>query len=289
VTAARSGPAARVRALAGRITEAYLEHTRPRAVLLAGSAATGEVDGYSDVDLLLYYDALPDEIELERARGEFGAERYVGTEWPGEGFSERYDVTGIHCQLGHVLIEPWEREVDRVVDELDLDARLVKQLMGLVEGRPLHGEQLIAAWRRRAEYTPRLQRAMVEKHWRFFPWWHYEEKLQRRDATIWRYEVLVQSAYDLVGVLAALNRIYFSTFEFKRVRSYLSGFELAPPNLFDRLEALFTAEPREATVELERLVDETRALVAERFPDFDLTIEWAGNPTPPGSREQPWT
>jgi predicted nucleotidyltransferase len=280
--------AARVGALADRLAEAYLEHTKPRAMLLVGSAATGEVDGYSDVDLLLYYDAVPAETGLHTARSAIGAERFVGTDWPGEGYSERYDVEGIHCQLGHVLIDAWEREIAKVVDELDLDARLVKQLIGLADGRPLHGEQLIAGWRRRAEYTPRLQRAMVEKHWRFFPWWYYEEKLLRRDATIWRYEVLAQSAYNLVGVLAALNRIYFSTFEFKRVRSYLGAFDVAPSDLADRLEALFTADARTATLELERLVDETRALVDERFPDIDLTIEWAGNPTPPGSRETPW-
>ena len=289
--AARPGvdAAARVGALVDRLAAAYLEHTHPRAMLLVGSAASGEVDGYSDVDLLLYYDAVPTASMLAAARGLVGAERFVGTDWPGEGYSERYEVDGIHCQLGHVLIDAWEREIAKVIEELDLDAPLVKQLMGLAEGRPLHGEELIAAWRRRAEYTPRLQRGMVEKHWRFFPWWYYEEKLLRRDATIWRYEVLVQSAYNLVGVLAALNRIYFSTFEFKRVRSYLAGFEVTPPDLADRLEALFTADARDATVELERLVDETRALVASRFPDLDLTIEWGGNPTPPGSREQPWT
>ena len=280
--------AARVGALAARLAEAYLEHTSPRAILLVGSASTGAVDGYSDVDLLLYYDRVPPASELAAARSLLGAERFVGTDWPGEGYGERYDVDGVHCQLGHVLIDAWEREIEKVVEEHDLDARLVKQLMGLMEGRALHGADLVEGWRRRAEYTTGLQRAMVEKHWHFFPWWYFEDKLLRRDATIWRYEVLVQSAYNLVGVLAALNRIYYSTFELKRVRSYLAAFEVAPPGFADRLETLFTADARAATVELERLVDETRGLVAERFPDLDLTIEWGGRPTPPGSREQAW-
>jgi len=129
---------------------------------------------------------------------------------------------------------------------------------------------------------------MIEHHWRFFPWWHYEEKLSRRDTTVWRHEVLVQSAYNLVGVLAALNRTYFSNFEFKRVHAYLVAFDVAPRAFAERLEALFTATPGDSTAELERLVDETRILVAERFPDLDLRIEWGGKPTPPGSRERPW-
>jgi predicted nucleotidyltransferase len=41
------------------LAAAYVVHTQPRAILLVGSAATGEVDGYSDVDLILYYDLVP--------------------------------------------------------------------------------------------------------------------------------------------------------------------------------------------------------------------------------------
>jgi len=278
----------RLNALADQLAAVYLAHTEPHAILLVGSAASGGVDGFSDVDLLLYYDSVPSSVALTAARARIGAERFAGTDWPGEGYSERYDIGGIHCQLGHALIEPWEAEIRRVVDELELDARLMKQLMGLAEGRPLHGETLIEGWRRRAAFTPRLQRAMIEHHWRFFPWWHYEEKLSRRDTTVWRHEVLVQSAYNLVGVLAALNRTYFSNFEFKRVHACLVAFDVAPRAFAERLEALFTATPGDSTAELERLVDETRILVAERFPDLDLRIEWGGKPTPPGSRERPW-
>jgi hypothetical protein len=223
-----------LRALVDRLAVAYVEHSRPRAILLVGSAATGGIDGYSDIDMMLYYDDGPTERRLAAARTKLGAERFAGKDWPGEGYSERYWVDGIHCQLGHALIAPWEAEIARVVDELDLDGRLLKQLMGLFEGRAVHGAELIEGWRERAAYTERLQRAMIERHWQFFPWWYYEEKLARRDATIWFFDVLVQSAYNIVGVLAALNRVYYSTFELKRVHRFLDGFEIAPPRLADR-------------------------------------------------------
>jgi hypothetical protein len=281
-------PAERLRVVAEALAAAYVEHCRPRAILLVGSAATGGVDGFSDVDMILYYDAVPERRELAAARAQVGAEQVMGTDWPGEGYSERYWVDAIHCQLGHALIEAWEGEIARVVDELDLDSRLLKQLGGLFEGRGLHGADLIERWRERAAYTERLQRATIERHWQFFPWWYYEEKLARRDATIWRFDVLVQSAYNLVGVLAALNRIYYSTFELKRVRAFLERFELAPPRLADRLESMFVGDARVATAGLEQLVAETRGLVLERFPDLALRLEWAGNATPPGSREVPW-
>jgi hypothetical protein len=96
---------------------------------------------------------------------------------------------------------------------------------------------------------------------------------------------LSSPAYNIAGTLAALNRIYFSTFEFKRLARFVSLLRMAPPNLEQRLNALFELDPEASTAELERLVAETQALVAERFPDVDLAIAWSGKPTPPGSRE----
>jgi hypothetical protein len=94
--------------------------------------------------------------------------------------------------------------------------------------------------------------------------------------------------YGIVGVLAALNRLYFSTFEFKRASRFISRLEVAPVDLASRLNTLFDSDERRSTAELERLVAETQALVAERFPDLDLGLQWGGKATPPGEREAPW-
>jgi hypothetical protein len=109
------------------------------------------------------------------------------------------------------------------------------------------------------------------------------------DATAWRHDVLAQSAYGIVGVLAALNGLYFSTFEFKRASRFITRLEVAPANLAARLDTLFESDERRSTAELERLVAETQALIAERSPDLDLALRWGGKPTPPGERESPWT
>jgi hypothetical protein len=246
--------------------------------------------------MLVYYDEVPPGEVVAEAPRELGAQGYRGTPWPDEsgesderGYSERYSLDGIECQIGHTSVGAFEREIARVVDKHELEEELLKIMSGLFEGLPLLGENVIQRWRRKADYTEELQRATVEMRWKIFPWWYYEERLRSRDATVWRYDVLVQSVYSLVGVLAALNRIYFSTFEFKRASKLVSRLEVAPPNLAARLDGLFeSAEPR-STAELEVLVAETQALVAERFPDIDLSVEWGGKPTPPGEREAPWT
>jgi hypothetical protein len=288
--------AAILRALARRLSDSYIAHAQPRAILLVGSAATGDADEYSDVDLLVYsVRVAPDEVVAETPR-ELGAERYQGTPWsdqsgePDErGYGERYSLDGIECQVGHMSVGAFEREIKRVVVDNEVDEKLLKIMSGLFEGLPLLGEELIERWRRKAAYTEELQRATIEKRWQFFPWWYFEERLRERDATAWRYDVLVQSAYGIVGVLAALNRLYFSTFEFKRASRFISRLEVAPADLAARLNSLFDSDERRSIAELERLVAETQALVAQRFPDIDLALQWGGKPTPPGERESPWT
>jgi hypothetical protein len=285
-----------LRALAQRLADAYLAQLQPRAILLVGSAATGDADEYSDLDMLVYYDEVPAEEAVAQAPRALGVERYQGTSWSDEsgepdarGYGERYFLDGIECQLGHVSVAAVERRITRVVVGHELDEESLKIMSGLCEGLPLLGEQLIERWRRKAAYTEEQQRATIEKRWQFFPWWYFQERLATRDATAWRYEVLARSVYTIVGVLAALNRLYFSTFEYKRASKFIARLEVAPVNLAARLESLFDSDERRSTAELERLVAETQALVAERFPDIDLELAWGGRPTPPGARESPWT
>jgi hypothetical protein len=52
----------------------------------------------------------------------------------------------------------------------------------------------------------------------------------------------------------------------------VDSFELVPPELTERLEALFDPDAKAAVAELERLVGETRELARERFPDLDLSL-----------------
>lgn len=285
-----------LRSLAERLAASYVHRTRPGAILLVGSAATGDADEYSDLDMLVYYDRVPPEDAVAEAARALGAEQYRGKTWSDEsgepderGYSERYSLYGIECQLGHVSVGAFEREIARVAVDHELDDELLKIMSGLFDGLPLVGDELIEGWRRKAGYTEALQRATIEKRWRFFPWWYFQERLRARDATAWRHDVLAQSVYSIVGVLAAVNGLYFSTREFKRASRFVSRLEIAPVNLAARLDALFELDERRSTAELERLVAETQALVAERFPDLDLELERGGKPTPPGARESPWS
>jgi predicted nucleotidyltransferase len=272
-----------LQALADRIVDVYERHVSPVAVLLAGSAGRGDADFYSDLDVLMYHETLPSRAAFESALGELGGTIVrTGFDHEDTDYDQFFELDGVQCQLAHITIPYFESELEKIVTGERLDTPYAKVVMGLLEGRPLRGEDLISRWCAQARYRDEYQRAVIERHWKIFPLWAYEDYFRSRDAPLWRQQVLLQAAFDLLAVLAALNRVYFTEFEVKRMRDVVGKLALAPPNLAERLERLLV--PDTSPAELESLVAETQALLAAHLPDVLL---------PPlrravGEKLQPW-
>ncbi len=252
-----------LRALADRLTETYLRRTRPAAILLGGSAVTGGADAHSDLDLLMYYAELPSDDAVDGAREELGGSdlKWIAPRSE-EGLIEQFVVDGVPCQVGHLAAAGVEAEIRLVTVDLDTDPFAMKAVGGLHEGLALHGAELIERWRSEAAYSDALRRAVVAKHWKVVPLWRLHDHIVARDAELWRRQIVVDAAFDLLAVLAAANRVWFSSFQFKRTRKLADRLRLAPPDLADRLESLFTLAPRAAADELERLVQETQEILS---------------------------
>lgn len=245
-----------------------------RASLLTGSAALGISDEHSDVDLLNYYDALPDRGAFDAALHAVGAERGGSIGEPGpEGFVARYHVDGIEVQTGASLIAGLESRLQQI-ERGNVDWLLAKIAMGVLEGMPLYGQDMIAGWKRRLAYPEELRRHEVVANIGFFPAWRADPQLAARDAEMFRRQMLVEGAFRVVAVLSALNRVYFSTFQFKRATAHFDALELRPDRLGERLNAVVNAPPSEAAEELRSLVEETKALVRREMPDVDVEAPW---------------
>lgn len=272
-----------VRALARRVVAAALELGPLRAALLAGSGARGDADFYSDLDLLLYVEDLPPEDRLDRLQESLGGTNVVPIAPP---YLAQFHVGGVAVQVGYRTLAQIEEELEAALVRLEevIGSPNQKMLSGLLEGLPLHGEDVLAGWRARvAAYPDELRVASIAHHWSFFPLWYFEEAMALRDSELWRLDMLLEAAFNLLGVLAALNRIYYARFELKRLRALVAKLPLAPPDLADRLERLFVLPAAEAATELGTLVVETRDLVARELPDLELPLR-----RPPGTRVQPW-
>lgn len=272
--------------LAKRIAKVYIANPKTKAAMITGSVAEGLCDEYSDCEIILYYDELPSEEELRLARQQNqGSEPLWSLGNLQEGsFGESYLVNGVEFQVGHETIANWEKEISTILEEFDLSP-MMKAMTGILIGVPLYGEPLIQQWKVRiANYPDGLAQRMVEHYLKFFAIWGMQEKLATRDTTLWYYQILVESVQNILGVLSGLNRLYYTTFQFKRMNRFITQMEIAPDNIADRLEGLFHQAAPVAVNELEALVRETVELVEIHMPQVDTTSAKQKL----GWRQQPW-
>lgn len=263
-----------LRTLAQRISTPYVQLPTAQAAMLFGSAAEGLSDRYSDIDMAIYYATLPPEDALTLARQQNGAaERlWLLGDPQSSSFIEAYAVKGVECQIVHTTVAEWEQSIDTVLRELDVETPLQKALDGALHGIPLYGAALIERWKATvAAYPDALAQKMVEHYLRFAPLWLLQERIASRDATLWRTQMFVETGHHLLAVLAGLNRVYFSAFQFKRMQHFAERLALKPSNFAARLEGCFAQEPHAAITELTRLITETVSLVEQHMPVVDTS------------------
>ena len=129
-----SSPTQRLLKIAQRNAALYVEHTRPRAVLIVGSVAEGLADEYSDIDMIVYHDEMPSDEQRERVRAQLEADLQQRSDYGETLFVER-----VECQVGHFVVAEYERGLSTVLDDLEVDTRVHKWLMGVMSGRALYG------------------------------------------------------------------------------------------------------------------------------------------------------
>ena len=273
-SAVMNEPSQYLLALAKQKLQAYIVHPNAKAAMITGSTATGQADFYSDVEMFIYYDRLPSIEELRLVRQQnSGSEpiRVLGDRH--EGFwGEFYFIDGIEFQIGNMTIEFWERDMATVLQELEVISPAQKALSGMLNCIPVYGEELIQEWKRQiADYPDELAKAMIEKHLNFFPIWGRRELLANRDTTLFQHQIRLEIGQNLLGILAGLNRLYYSAFQFKRMKQFIEQMNVAPKNLYMRLENLYHQEPLSAANQLKELVAETVELVELHMPEIDTS------------------
>src|SRR5262245_22167838 len=218
-----------------------------------------------------YYDRLPDRIHVEAWRTALGVPQPAPDPRPDIGWTDTFATDGVECQAGGRLAAAVDRGVSELLAGREPgSASQQKIAQGLLHGLVLRDDGLIAAWRDRLTRFPdALAEAMAEHHLRIFPYWTEQARMAHRDARLWELQSLLDGAFHVIGALSAANRRYFTSFQFKRMREHVSGFQAAPPRLAERLESLFELEPPAAARELRLLVEETVGVVERRLPLVD--------------------
>jgi hypothetical protein len=262
------------RIIARRIVDALASATELRAAMLAGSVARGTSDEHSDIDLITYYDTPPGVDQFDPVMQSAGAEPIGFITPPGQrGFGARYKVEGIEVQTGPSTVAELESRLQRI-EAGDVDWINAKVASGLLEGVPMHGEELIRRWQARAAYPESLRRREVEANLGWFPIWVIDDHLAARDAELFRRQMLLEGAFRVVAVLSAVNRLYFTTFQFKRAREHSDQMAVKPNLLAERLDRVANASPSVAAQELRTLVEETKAIVRSEMGHVNVEAPW---------------
>lgn len=257
-------------ALANRLAPIYAHHDGCAAVIVGGSVARGWSDERSDLELGIFWHAIPDEPERRKlaayAEGH-GCETFPSDRDHGL-VNDAYTVEGVKIDVVHAT----RASIDRTLDDamVRLDPTLWKhEVVGtLMTGLPLAGAELLAAWLSRAVHSRELARTMIRQHLVFGPRAYLETLVIRGDFLLLR-EVLGRIERLLLGILMALNRVFTPSANGKWTPRIVASLTCAPPDFLERARRMWFLPDSEAIVAVHALIDETVALVDRMYPEVD--------------------
>jgi hypothetical protein len=261
--------------VARRAAAPHVGNPAVAAVMVAGSVGRGVADQYSDLEIDVYWHTPPTDVDRRAPIDALGAElthfwaySEVDEEW-----AEEYFVDRLGIGLSHFLVSTVDRWLVDVVERADTADDKQMRIAAIRDGIALRGDDVLERWRAASEpYPEALAAAMVRRHLDpdVIDGWHMRHALVDRGDTLKLHAWFVRLTTAVFGSLLGLNRIYLASSSFKWQRTLLASLPIAPPDLDQRLAAVFRATPGEAVAALEAILAETVDLVARRIPDLDL-------------------
>lgn len=281
-----NAPALRERqARAAVVAAAYAENDNVAGILLAGSVARGLADNLSDIEVDVFWHALPTDDE-RRTPLEKNSWPLVATDVDEHEWTDSFLVDGIKVDTSQFLVATLDRCIQQVVDTGDTEAEYQVRISAIRQGQPLHNAALIEDWRARTDrYPPVLRNAMVDNGLDFWSRARIDMLAARNDVLLLHGD-LVDNMRGILDVLMGLNQIY-APHPWHKWLDYETGLlALAPADLNRRIRRLLRSEPQDAADEATALVHETFDLVTQHLPGFDILEKRASFDEPRGFRLQ---
>jgi predicted nucleotidyltransferase len=242
-----------------------MRDTNVAAVLIAGSASRGDADRDSDIELLVAWAEPPTEAQRRLIVEPLAADHRLFDFdddwecWQEDLFigrsAEDAPSSGVLIEVVGQLVPVIERRLDDVVQRFEPNLDKQSTIHALLNGIPLHGDELIGAWRAKAEPYPRgLTIAMVNRYAQIDYFTDWERFLARGRNLLLIHERFTQIERQLLLVLQALNARYH--YKFKWLERVVGELQVAPVNLADRLRSVLTSDVPTGAETLRQLVEE---------------------------------
>jgi hypothetical protein len=260
----------------------YAANLKVVAVMLASSAARGNADQFSDLDLCVFWNEAPTDAERMGVIEAAGADlKSLYAYDPGESvWSDDYFIgrdasekpgTGLPVEVAHYPAAFIDQTLDAVLKDYSTDEMAHGLISGIVEGLPLHGATLLDSWKvRAATYPYELSLAMVRKYAIIDHFWRWEMYLARGENLMMLYQSFGYVQGQVLRTLLGLNRVYYSGFKWLDVVA--ERLTLKPDHLVDRLREAYKVPPEQGVRIINDLVEDTFALVETHLPEID--IQW---------------
>ncbi|RAZ79330.1 nucleotidyltransferase domain-containing protein [Planococcus halotolerans] len=249
------------------LTKKLALYPEVRAIVVGGSAARNYADGYSDLELFLYWDKEPSNIIKQDISTLLKAEhRYPKTHFA---YHNALIINGFQVDMWHKTASVEEANIAIVVDEgsTDLDASNIVDTMRFCV--PMHGREFIKSWKDRVEkYPPGLTERFFKEYLPHFHLRHILLESKRENPTVF-YNMLSNIQCSLFIILLALNKSYFPTY--KWIYKRLNELSLRPEKIEIRLQNMYKETPEIAVEQLRDLLAETLTLIEAHYPDYDTT------------------
>jgi hypothetical protein len=267
----RSNEASRWRIeLARELFEYYADRDGIRMAVLSGSPPKGLSDEYSDLDVIVFWDAIDVEWLEAIPLSEVECERKYFRKMGEEGaYLESYYFDELKVDFGHVTMAVWKEMVDGVLERHDTDPGSLGSMAGFLTSLPLHGAAAVEEWKGRLSHYPdELALKVVRAHRRFFVPGYLLNQAHGRGDILAYYDGLCLMFKNLLSILAGLNRMYFSAEEPRWVEYSLDRMAIKPDDAWRRIRRALTCDAGEAVEILEGLTAETIALIEQHMPEL---------------------
>jgi hypothetical protein len=261
-------------ALAEQAARAYASSEKLAALTVAGSVGAGLADRFSDLELDCYWFDPPGDLDRSGPVQVLGGELEALWDYDRdeEEWSDDYRLGELEVTVSSFLVSTIDRFVDDVVLRADTDPVKHMRMAALHRSRPLHGPELISAWRARALYPDKLVAAVVERSLSadVLRGWGAREALASRGDDLAVHDLLIRAGYAVFGAVLALNGVY-SPHRMIKWQSHLIGeLDVMPERFAERLRLLRTSGNAQALREAETLLADTVQLVKART-DADIS------------------
>jgi hypothetical protein len=261
-------------ALAGQAARAYASNDKLAALTVAGSVGTGLADRFSDLELDCYWVDPPGDLDRSGPVHVLGGELEALWDYDQdeEEWSDDYRLGGLRVTVSSFLVSTIDRFIDDVVLRTVTDPVKHMRMAALHRSRPLHGPELISAWRARAVYPDKLIAAVAERSLSadVLTGWAAREALASRGDDLAVQDLLTRAGHAVFGAVLALNGVYLPHLAIKWQSHLISELHVMPEHFGERLRLLAKGGDTQALREAETLLADTTQLVKART-DADIS------------------